>query len=54
MAMSCAVRATALLTPDAAPAWRSSAEASAVAVTGATVAASPSPKTSTAGRIAPA
>ena len=44
-----AARATALFTPDAAPTNRSGAEASTVAVSGATVSASPAPNTTTPG-----
>ena len=47
------MRATVLLTPDAIPAWRSSAEAKTVAVSGATVATRPTPKTRMAGRMSP-
>ena len=43
------IRATSLLTAEARPACSSGAADSAVAVSGATVMASPSPKTSTAG-----
>ena len=45
-----AARAIALLTPEAMPTWRSSAASSTVAVSGATVPASPSPNSATAGR----
>ena len=44
-----AIRAVALLIPEAMPAWASSASASTVAVSGATVAASPTEKISSAG-----
>jgi hypothetical protein len=43
-------RATALLTPEAAPAHSAGTAPSAVDVTGATISASPSPKTTTAGK----
>ena len=49
-ASSPATRAMALLTPEAMPALLSSASASTVAVSGATVADSPSAKSSSAGR----
>src|SRR6202008_706183 len=49
-AISPAARATALLTPLAVPAWRTSALARTVAVRGATVADRPRPKNSTAGK----
>ena len=45
-----ATRATALLTPEATPTWRSSTESSTVVVSGATVIDSPRPKSSIAGR----
>ena len=45
-----ATRATALLIPEAIPAWRWSAAASTVAVTGVATRVSPSPKTTTPGR----
>src|SRR3954447_15605008 len=48
-AISDAVRATALLMPDATPAWLAGAAASTVAVTGATTNTSPIPNTTTAG-----
>ena len=46
IASSPATRETPLLTPEAMPTWRSSTESSTVAVSGATVAESPTPKTS--------
>ena len=49
-AINCADRATALLTPEATPAWWSSTEASTVAVRGATVQTRPIPKTMTDGQ----
>ena len=48
-ANSPAARATALFTPDATPAWRTSAAASTVAVSGATVTARPMPNRTRAG-----
>jgi hypothetical protein len=51
-AANCAARDTVVLTPDATPAWRSSTEPRAVAVSGATVVASPRPMTTTAGSTA--
>ena len=45
-----ATRATALLTPEATPTWRSSTESSTVVVSGATVIARPRPKRTIAGR----
>ena len=48
-AMRLAVRATSLLTADAMPECSAGAADSAVAVSGATLVASPSPSTSTAG-----
>ena len=50
MASTPATRETPLLIPEAMPTWRSSTELSAVAVRGATVAESPTPKTRIAGR----
>ena len=50
MASRPATRETPLLIPEAMPTWRSSTELSAVAVSGATVAERPSPKTRIAGR----
>ena len=49
IASTCATLATALLTPEATPTWRSSTESSTVVVSGATVIDSPSPKSSIAG-----
>src|SRR5215213_8815601 len=49
MASSPAVRATALLTPEATPAWLAGADISTAAVSGATVSVRPTPNTSTAG-----
>ena len=45
-----ATREMPLLTPEAIPTWRSSTESRTVAVSGATVAERPSPKTISAGR----
>ena len=50
IASSPATRETPLLIPEAIPTWRSSTELSAVAVSGATVADRPRPKTRIAGR----
>ena len=51
IAISPAIRDTALLTPLASPEWPASTELRTVAVSGATVADSPRPNTSTPGRI---
>ena len=53
MDSSPAARATALLTPEASPAWAGGTAPSTVAVSGATKMASPSPSTTTAGSTLP-